>query len=235
MTRSDGDNFEISSSIRGITRHRFRSHRASPALICTGATHFAGMSAAQSASQGCVSPAWHSVFQLDPSAGCPGDWVQILPQPGAVDATTPPVPVCSRGYVRDVSQASAILAQGWVYNAVRGQVSAQAMGSPDSMRSEPLRGQSTIDDAYLDGVSLTRWTPHGREHIASYAAGLSYTARHFSYYQLGNCVCESLATSRTTHANIRTRDPGTSVVLAPLSHTVHRSITSPVHVRSRRE
>ena len=24
----------------------------------------------------CDAPAWHTVFDLDPAAGCPGDWVQ---------------------------------------------------------------------------------------------------------------------------------------------------------------
>ena len=162
-------------------------------------------STTQVTGEGCASPAWHSVLELDPAAGCPGDWVQILPQPGAADDATPPVAVCSRGYVRDVSQASAILAQGWIYSAIRGQVSAQVMGSPDAMRAEPFRGEASIDDAYLDGISLARWTPRGRVHMASYAAGLSYTARHFSYYQLGNCVCELSATGRTTLPH-RTRD-----------------------------
>ena len=58
------------------------------------------------------------------------------------------------------------------------------MGSPDSFRSEPLRAAQTIDDAYMymDGVAMARWTPDGRVHVASYVAGLSYSARLFSFY-----------------------------------------------------
>ena len=68
------------------------------------------------------------------------------------------------------------------------------MGSPDSFRPEPMREattEPTIDAAYMDGVGLARFTSNGRVHVASYAAGLSFNARDFSY-----CACFHRATMR---------------------------------------
>ena len=87
--------------------------------------------------------------------------------------------------------ASAVLAEGYVYDAVRGKVVGYGMGSPDSFRPESGRGEATIDDAYVDGVALARWTPGGRVHVATYAAGLSYFQRDFWYEIGGNCVCHA--------------------------------------------
>ena len=135
----------------------------------------------------CAAAEWHTVFTLDPEVGCPGEWLQALPEAGLGDAT-PPEAVCSRG-ASGMAQVSAIVADGWTYSQIRGTVKSYVMGSPDGMREEPWRGPWTIDDAYLDGVALSRWTTGGRVHVASYAAGVSYTARHFSFYETANCAC----------------------------------------------
>ena len=84
------------------------------------------------------------------------------------------------------AQVSAIVAEGWTYSQIRGTLKSYVMGSPDAMRNEPWRGSRTIDDAFMDGVTIARWTPTGRRHVASYTAGTSYTARHFSFYT-GEC------------------------------------------------
>eukprot|EP00966_Prymnesium_polylepis_P029547 686551-Prymnesium_polylepis.1 len=134
----------------------------------------------------CAAPSWHTVFVLDPSSGCPGEWEQKV----ALDGPRAPVPemVCSRG-LSGKAQVSAVVAEGWVYSQVRGTLTSYVMGSPDALRFEPLRGENSIDDAYLDGVALARWTASGRIHVASYAAGTSYSARHFSYYATTDCMC----------------------------------------------
>jgi len=136
----------------------------------------------------CAAPRWHTVFELNPSVGCPGDWVQVLPRAAGGGSAAPAEAVCSRGF-SGLAQVSAMVAEGWTYNQLRGSVSSFVMGSPDALRLEPWRGEQGIDDAYLDGISLTRWTSRGREHVASYIAGLSYSARHFSYYATANCIC----------------------------------------------
>jgi len=136
----------------------------------------------------CDSPAWHVAHTLDPANSCPGQWRQwVVPGLSGGDTT-----VCSRGRVLPSnSQASAIVVEGWQYTAVRGSVTGISMGSPDAFRPEAGRGSSspTIDDAYVDGISITRWTHTGRVHMATYASGLAYNARRFSFYINGNCIC----------------------------------------------
>ena len=139
----------------------------------------------------CAAPAWHTVYDLDPSSGCPGEWQQYV-VPSQERDVAGDVPVCGRG--PDVFQASAILAEGWTYTKIRGAVLGYARGSPDSFRTEPARYESGIDDAYTDGVSFARWTTDldlatgsQRRHVATYANGLSYAARGFGYYINGNC------------------------------------------------
>ena len=136
-------------------------------------------------STSCASPQWHTVYVLQPNRGCPGDWQQVTFEGGSAGELT----VCGRGRRAAIAQSSAILAQGWLYSKVRGQLTARMMGSPDAFRPESWRGLSTIDDAYMDGVAFARWGSGGRTHVASYAAGTSYSARAYSFYQNGNCLC----------------------------------------------
>ena len=135
----------------------------------------------------CESPSWHTVFDLDPSVECPGDWVQTLPSPGVLHE--PPVPVCSRGKSATLAQVSAILAEGWTYSEIRGELVGHVMGGIDAFRYESWRGENTIDDAYVDGIAIARWGARERIHVATYGVGLSYPARGYSYYPVGNCPC----------------------------------------------
>ena len=133
----------------------------------------------------CAAPAWHTVYDLDPSSGCPDEWQQYV-VPSQERDVAGDVPVCGRG--PGVFQASAVLAEGWTYTKIRGAVLGYARGSPDSFRTEPARYESGIDDAYTDGVAFARWTTDldlatgsQRRHVATYANGLSYSARDFGY------------------------------------------------------
>ena len=135
----------------------------------------------------CVSPQWFTAYELQPAVGCPGDWQQVTFDGGLAGGGA--LSVCARGRRAALAQASAILVQGWVYSKVRGSLTGHMMGSPDAFRPEAWRGLSTIDDAYMDGIAFARWGSSGRTHVASYAAGTSFSARAFSYYQNGNCLC----------------------------------------------
>ena len=135
------------------------------------------MAAAQEPS--CAAPAWHTVFDLDPAVGCPGDWVQTLPSNSS--SSEPPVPVWSRGKTTSLAQVSAILFEGWSYSEIRGELVGHEMGTPDAFfRTENWRGERTLDDAYVDGVSIARWGSHNRVHVATYATGLSYVPSQIS-------------------------------------------------------
>lgn len=77
--------------------------------------------------------------------------------------------------------SSAFFALGHTYSRVRGAVQALSKGSPDAFREEAGRssgGEPTIDEPYVDGVSITHGAP--RRHIITYVAGLSYGQRGYS-------------------------------------------------------
>ena len=72
----------------------------------------------------CSEPAWHTAFVLEPEAGCPGEWQQALPGPESTIPVGhafagPPEAVCTRGST-GLAQLSAVVAEGWTYNQVRG-------------------------------------------------------------------------------------------------------------------
>jgi hypothetical protein len=143
---------------------------------------------------------WIHAYSLDGAKiaanGCPGD-MRVM------DATShivgqPNVKVCGRGNHSadaDIYQKGAFIAKGYEYNAIRGNVGGYVMGSPDSFRVEGPRNVYGINDAFVDGVVFSRWDTSGqgkgREHVATYGAGLSYNVRSFSYYQNGNCICHA--------------------------------------------
>ena len=106
---------------------------------------------------------------------------------------------------------SAFFGLGHKYAWVRGFVRAYTAGSPDAFRPESGRSahtETTIDEPYVDGLSITHGTgqpsrvcPHSvhicrrmpwnmsihmsgmpRKHITTYAAGLSYGHRGYSFY-----------------------------------------------------
>ena len=99
---------------------------------------------------------WIHAYSLRSSdiaaAGCPGNlmakdvWSH---EPGGA-----PRKACIRGQGvkadgtidAQMFQKSAFVVRGYEYNAIRGNVGAYAMGSPDSFRSEPPRGKAGIDD-----------------------------------------------------------------------------------------
>jgi hypothetical protein len=129
-------------------------------------------------------PRWHTAFVLDAASGCPGAWRLLFPNQTGLDRN-----ICSRGFSNSLSQVSAIVLEGWSYSEVRGKVESYGMGGSDAFRTETWRGANTIDDAYVDGVSFTRWTAQGRLHMATYGFGLSYAMRGFGYFVNGNCPC----------------------------------------------
>ena len=96
---------------------------------------------------------------------------------------------------------SAIVAEGWTYNQIRGSLRSYVLGSPDAFRQEPWRATRSIDDAYMDGVAISRWSAAGRTHVASYAAGTSYSARQFSFYLRQISLDANLHTNHRPHAH----------------------------------
>ena len=176
--------------------------------------------ASESAAASCTAPSWQSVFVLDPDVGCPGALEQVLPQPGDL-VGAPAEAVCSRG-TSGSAQLSAIVVEGWTYSQIRGTLKSYVMGSPDGLRPEQLRGTRSIDDAYMDGIALARWTATGRAHVASYAAGTSYAARRFSFYTCETDRNDSLHSCHGPAVSARAR--------AQPTHTVQRHRLTPTRI-----
>ena len=101
---------------------------------------------------------WHRVAYLnmsDPSQQCPSAWREY---------NTSGVRACGRQYSVSCSSVN-YTTNGFRYRRVCGQVIGYQLGSTDVFDNSH-RG---IDEAYVDGVSITHGTP--RTHIWTYAAG----------------------------------------------------------------
>lgn len=128
----------------------------------------------------CKGVGWRPVVNLDltdSSVSCPDGWMLDMFTDGM---TT--VRGCSR---MDTSGGSMDIARfsntGGLYNEVCGRINGFAFGSPEAF----IDGR-TIDEVYVDGVSLTHGSPANRKHIWTFAAaGLESTTQTSDF----NCPC----------------------------------------------
>ena len=120
---------------------------------------------------------WTRVAYLnmsDPSEQCPGEWIPRT-------YSSEPRRLCGR---EGRSCYSAMYStHGIRYNRVCGRVIAYQYGSTDAFVG------TSIDSHYVDGVSLTHGLPGARQHIWTFACGL--TERVHSSYPSNSCPCVS--------------------------------------------
>jgi len=113
---------------------------------------------------------WKRIVRLDVSAGqsCPTGWRKIYYGSGI-------------GYCRvvldnpQVCSTALFSTNGMSYQNICGRVRGYQRGGPGGFAGAH-RHQSSIDDSYLDGVSITRGNP--REHIWSFVVGASDGENH---------------------------------------------------------
>ena len=98
----------------------------------------------------------------DPSQQCPSAWRQV---------TLDGIRVCARPTSTVGSCPSAVHPVGHLYWKVCGRVIGYQFGSPAAFHYSNQSPETTIDEPYLDGISITHGTP--RTHVWSYAAGAS--------------------------------------------------------------
>ena len=110
----------------------------------------------------CGGAGWRPVTDLDmadPSQSCPSPWAESL---------TP-----ARSCVRSVTPAGcegvSFNVSGGTYSNVCGRVLGYASGSPDAFADFEGLGNGSIDNPYVDGVSVTYGSP--RQHIWTFGAG----------------------------------------------------------------
>ena len=76
------------------------------------------------------------------------------------------------------------------YSEVCGRILAYQRGTPDAFHPFIIDGQTTIDSAYVDGVSLTHGPAGSRQHIWTFAAAPTED-QNFNRYDLCPCITSS--------------------------------------------
>jgi len=126
---------------------------------------------------------WTRVANLnmnDPSQQCPGDWI-------LVNYDSEPTRLCGRGNFGIGCLSATYSTYGISYSHVCGRMIGYQEGYVDAF--ELINGSQvrTIEDPYLEGVSLTHGLPGARQHIWSFAAGLTELVQ--PTYPNSSCPC----------------------------------------------
>ena len=111
---------------------------------------------------------WTRVANLnmsDPSQQCPGEWMLQT-------YSTAPTRLCGKGVVSSGCLSATYSTYGINYTQVCGRVTGYQYATVDAFYSNSIE-TLTIDSYYVDGVSLTHGSPGARQHIWTFAAGLS--------------------------------------------------------------
>ena len=111
-----------------------------------------------------VTGGWVRVANLnmtDPDQQCPGNLTLSY---------TNPIRLCGRRTDRSCDSVT-FTTYGVQYKRVCGRVRGYQFGSPDALRAHVCPAPCTIDDPYVDGVSITHGASQ-RKHIWTYGAGI---------------------------------------------------------------
>ena len=126
---------------------------------------------------GGVKGGWTRIAYLDMTQGhsCPSPWTRIV------------LPSTSRYVCRSPSSSRCYSvtysAYGISYSKICGQVTAYQKGSTDAFHPATVTNRRSINNIYVDGISVTLGNP--RQHVWTYAAGLSDDYAYPNY----NCPC----------------------------------------------
>ena len=124
---------------------------------------------------------WHQIAHLnmsDPNQQCPPNWT----------LTSTPVRACGGPGSSCVS--AVFPSNGVSYSRVCGRVNAYQLGSLDAFRLVDENVNSTVEDSYLDGVSLTHGAAGSRQHIWSFV-GAVYESNDMDLCLACVCSCSN--------------------------------------------
>ena len=93
----------------------------------------------------------------DPSAQCPDGWREVQS----------PIRTCRRQFNTSINSVSHT-SYGIPYSSVCGRIIAYQLGTPDGFFGYNFQNQKSVDDAYVDGISIT--FGHPRNHIWTFTA-----------------------------------------------------------------
>ena len=132
-------------------------------------------------SRSCGGSGWTRVANLnmtDPGSVCPTNWT----------LHTSPVRGCGQTHTGYYTCDSTFLAvSGQRYSRVCGRILAYQAGSTDAFQNSVSAGRTSVDSAYVDGVSVTHGPVGSRQHIWTFAAALYEDDP--SYNPTVNCPC----------------------------------------------
>lgn len=135
----------------------------------------------------CGASKWTRIAHLnmtDTSQECPSNWT----------LNTSPVKGCGRSSFSSYSQDSVFFSSnGKTYFRVCGQILAYHKGYPEAFINSVHTGFDSIDDAYVDGISLTHGPVGSRQHIWTFAAAAYET--NSNYQANYNCMCTNTNSS----------------------------------------
>ena len=130
---------------------------------------------------GGIKGGWTRVAYLDTTNGsaCPSSWSKItIPGTSAVVCRSGDSPGCYSAYYSTF---------GVSFSKICGQVVAYQKGSTDAFHPTNEYDRKSINDIYIDGISITVGNP--RKHVWTYAAGISDDGSYPTY----NCPCADTA------------------------------------------
>ena len=131
---------------------------------------------------------WTRVAYLnmtDPSQQCPSAWTLQT-------RTSEPRRLCGKHSSGRGCDSVTYSTLGINYSHVCGRVIAYQYGTPDAFASS---GSQTIENNYVDGMSLTHGSPGSRQHIWTFAAGI--VENNPSSHPSNSCPCADRAATRS--------------------------------------
>ena len=112
----------------------------------------------------------------DPTQQCPSNWTLSNQVRG-----------CGRRTQGRFTCDSVFYSVGQSYSKICGRINAYQVGATDAFDSFLSFGQTSIDTAYIDGISVTHGAPGSRQHIWSFVVALYEQDSH--YVLSWNCPC----------------------------------------------
>ena len=121
----------------------------------------------------------YSLDMTDPTQQCPAPWSAIQ---GQYCGKSSPGGACDSLTISTPSGAS--------YQTVCGRFRGYQIGTPDAFNTVyGLKTDRTIEGYYVDGISITYGSPGSRQHIFTYAAGISEQLLNPPIDPLSLCPC----------------------------------------------
>ena len=123
---------------------------------------------------------WKKVGSLDmtdPTQQCPPSWAKVSTPRGSCSKKTAPL----------TCDSSVIGTSGASYQTVCGRFRGYQVGTPDAFArcGSPSGAPNTIENPYVDGISITYGPAGKRQHVFTYAAGVRENINPFGC----NCPC----------------------------------------------